>query len=63
MQAAAVAEKGAEVDADAVTAELLAEGKRGKDDDEEIDGIKGKQRPVGQKIENRKQTAVRKQRL
>lgn len=47
----AVAEKGAEVDADAVTAELLAEGKRGKDDDEEIDGIKGKQRPVGQKIE------------
>ena len=29
----------------------LAEGKRGKDDDEEIDGIKGKQRPVGQKIE------------
>ena len=51
LQAAAVAEKGAEVDADAVTAELLAEGKRGKDDDEEIDGIKGKQRPVGQKIE------------
>lgn len=42
MQAAAVAEKGAEVDADAVTAEPPAEGKRGKDDDEEIDGIKGK---------------------